>query len=137
PGLRKKAIAGKHNGQLIDLRTPIDADGPIEIITSGSEEALEIMRHSTAHLIAQAVKRLYPAVKLGVGPVIEHGFYYDMDLDHAITPEDIRIIEKEMKQIIIENIEITRKEVTRNEAKAFFANDQYKRELIDAIPADE
>nr|WP_144924013.1 threonine--tRNA ligase [Paenibacillus bovis] len=137
PGLRKKAIAGKHNGQLIDLRTPIDADGSIEIITSGSEEALEIMRHSTAHLMAQAVKRLYPDVKLGVGPVIEHGFYYDMDLDHAITPEDLPIIEKEMKKIINENIEITRKEVTRNEAKEFFANDQYKQELIDAIPADE
>ncbi|MBS4199935.1 threonine--tRNA ligase [Bacillus sp. FJAT-49732] len=137
PGLRKKALAGKVNGHLIDLKTPIHQDGSIEIITPESNEALEILRHSTAHLMAQAVRRLFPNVKLGVGPVIENGFYYDMDLEHSITPEDLPLIEKEMKKIINENIEVIRKEVSREEAKQMFAHDEYKQELIDAIPADE
>ncbi|MBS4194959.1 threonine--tRNA ligase [Lederbergia citri] len=137
PGLRKKALAGKINDQFIDLKTPIGKDGSIEIITPESDGALEILRHSTAHLMAQAVKRLFPDVKLGVGPVIENGFYYDMDLEHSITPEDLPLIEKEMKKIINENIEVVRKEVSRNEAKQMFAHDEYKQELIDAIPADE
>lgn len=119
-GLRKSAIAGKLNGRLLDLRTPIQENGSIEIVTAGSEEALEILRHSTAHLMAQAVSRLYPGVKLGVGPVIEGGFYYDMDLDHSLTPEDLPKIEKEMKKIISENLEIVRKEVERDEAKKLF-----------------
>ena len=137
PSLKKKALAGKLNGKLIDLRTPIQEDGSIEIITPDHEEALEILRHSTAHLMAQAVKRLFPDVKFGVGPVIENGFYYDMDLEHAITPEDLPIIEKEMRKIIQENIEIIRREVTREEAKEIFAHDEYKLELIDAIPEGE
>ncbi|MCJ7839763.1 threonine--tRNA ligase [Lederbergia sp. NSJ-179] len=137
PSLKKKALAGKWNGTVIDLKTPIEEDGTIEIITPGSPEALEILRHSTAHLMAQAVKRLYPDAKFGVGPVIEDGFYYDMDLEHAITPDDLPVIEKEMKKIISENIEIIRKEVSRAEAKEIFANDEYKLELIDAIPEDE
>ncbi|KRG14509.1 threonine--tRNA ligase [Lederbergia galactosidilytica] len=137
PSLRKKALAGKLNGKLIDFKTPIDIDGTIEIITQESPEALEILRHSTAHLMAQAVKRLYPDAKFGVGPVIEDGFYYDMDLEHAISPDDLPVIEKEMKKIISENIEVVRKEVSRKEAKQIFANDEYKLELIDAIPEDE
>lgn len=137
PSLKKKALAGKLNGKLIDFKTPIEEDGSIEIITPESEDALEILRHSTAHLMAQAVKRLYPDAKFGVGPVIEDGFYYDMDLDHAISPEDLPVIEKEMKKIISENIEVVRKEVSREEAKQIFANDEYKLELIDAIPEDE
>ncbi|MFS0647053.1 threonine--tRNA ligase [Siminovitchia sp. 179-K 8D1 HS] len=137
PGLKKNAIAGKLNGHLIDLRTPIEENGDIEIVTSGSEEALEILRHSTAHLMAQAISRLYPGVKLGVGPVIEDGFYYDMDLAHSLTPEDLPKIEKEMKKIVSENLEIVRKEVARDEAKKLFAHDEYKLELIDAIPEDE
>lgn len=136
-GLRKSAIAGKLNGRLLDLRTPIEENGSIEIVTAGSEEALEILRHSTAHLMAQAVSRLYPGVKLGVGPVIEGGFYYDMDLDHSLTPEDLPKIEKEMKKIISENLEIVRKEVDRDEAKKLFSHDSYKLELIDAIPEEE
>lgn len=137
PGLRKNAYAGKLNEQFIDLRTPIEEDGAIAIITAKDEDALEIMRHSTAHLMAQAVKRLWPDAKFGVGPVIEGGFYYDLDSEHAITPEDLLAIEKEMKKIINENIEITRKVVTRDEAKEIFADDPYKQELIDAIPEDE
>ena len=116
PGLRKKALAGKLDNQLVDLKAPLQQDGAIAIITQGSDEALEILRHSTAHLIAQAVKRLFKDVKLGVGPVIENGFYYDIDSPEAITAEDLPAIEKEMKKIINENIEIIRKDVSRAEA---------------------
>ncbi len=139
PGLKKKAIAGKLNGQMYDLRRLIEEDGAIEIITQDSAEALEILRHSSAHLMAQAIKRLYKNVKLGVGPVIEGGFYYDIDLEESLTPEDLPLIEKEMKKIINENIEIIRKEVSRDEAIQLFKelDDEYKLELIEAIPADE
>lgn len=137
PGLRKKAVAGKLNGQLIDLTRPIETDGEIEIVTPGSEEALEVLRHSTAHLMAQALKRLYGDVCFGVGPVIEGGFYYDFDMEESISSDDFEKIEKTMKQIVNENYPIERKVVTRNEAKAFFSDDPYKQELIDAIPEDE
>lgn len=139
PGLKKKAIAGKLNGQLIDLRRPIHEDGSIEIVTQDSPEALEVLRHSTAHLMAQAVKRLYPGVKLGVGPVIEGGFYYDMDLEVSLTPDDLPKIEKEMAKIVNENLEIVRKEVSRAEAVQLYKEigDEYKLELIEAIPDEE
>ncbi|MGG0483248.1 threonine--tRNA ligase [Priestia aryabhattai] len=141
PGLKKKALAGKVNGELLDLRTPIEQDGSLEIITQDAPEALEIMRHSTAHLMAQAIKRLYKDVKvqLGVGPVIENGFYYDIDMEESITPEDLGRIEKEMKKIVNSNIEIERKEVSREEAIQLFkeVGDELKLELIDAIPAGE
>ncbi|MBY0099044.1 threonine--tRNA ligase [Mesobacillus maritimus] len=139
PGLKKKAIAGKVNGEMYDLRRPIETDGPIEIITPDRDEALEVLRHSTAHLMAQAIKRLYKNVKLGVGPVIDGGFYYDMDLEESLTPEDLPLIEKEMKKIINENIEIVRNEVSRDEAIQRYKEigDEYKLELIEAIPADE
>lgn len=137
PGLRKKAVAGKLNGQLIDLTRPIESDGDIEIVTPGSDEALEVLRHSTAHLMAQALKRLYGEVHFGVGPVIEGGFYYDFDMEESISSDDFEKIEKTMKQIANENYPIERKVVSRNEAKAFFSDDPYKQELIDAIPEDE
>ncbi|HEH1369745.1 TPA: threonine--tRNA ligase [Staphylococcus aureus] len=137
PGLRKKAVAGKFNGQLVDLTKPLETDGSIEIVTSGSEEALEVLRHSTAHLMAHAIKRLYGNVKFGVGPVIEGGFYYDFDIDQNISSDDFEQIEKTMKQIVNENMKIERKVVSRDEAKELFSNDEYKLELIDAIPEDE
>lgn len=137
PGLRKKAVAGKFNGQMVDLTRPLEEDGSIEIVTPGSEEALEVLRHSTAHLMAQALKRLYGDVKFGVGPVIEGGFYYDFDTDAKISSDDFPEIEKTMKQIVNENHKIERKVVSRNEAKDFFKDDPYKQELIDAIPEDE
>ncbi|MCW1928489.1 threonine--tRNA ligase [Bhargavaea beijingensis] len=139
PGLRKKALAGKISGQLIDFRTPITKDGEIEIITPDSPEALEILRHSTAHVLAQAVKRLFKNVKLGIGPVIENGFYYDFDSPEPIRAEDFPAIEKEMKKIINENLEIVRKEVTREEARKTYEEigDEYKLELLDAIPEGE
>ncbi|HDF0941751.1 threonine--tRNA ligase [Staphylococcus aureus] len=137
PGLRKKAVAGKFNGQLVDLTKPLETDGSIEIVTPGSEEALEVLRHSTAHLMAHAIKRLYGNVKFGVGPVIEGGFYYDFDIDQNISSDDFEQIEKTMKQIVNENMKIERKMVSRDEAKELFSNDEYKLELIDAIPEDE
>jgi len=139
PGLRKKALAGKVNGKLLDLKTPIEEDGAIEIVTPDHEDALDILRHSTAHLTAQAVKRLFPGAKLGIGPVIEGGFYYDIDSPTPITAEDLPKIEKEMKKIISENLEIIRKNVTREEARRIYEEigDEYKLELLDAIPEGE
>ena len=137
PGLRKKAVAGKFNSQLVDLTRPLEQDGAIEIITPGSEEALEVLRHSTAHLMAQALKRLYGDVKFGVGPVIEGGFYYDFDMDDKVSSDDFDKIEKTMKQIVNENHKIVREVVSKEEAKDFFKDDPYKLELIDAIPDDE
>ncbi len=139
PSLKKRAYAGKLNDELIDLRMPIEESGTIQILTDKDPESLEIMRHSTAHLMAQAIKRLYKNVKLGVGPVIENGFYYDIDLEEKITPEDLPKIEKEMKKIVSENLEIRRKVVSREEAIRMYEEigDEYKLELINDIPEDE
>ena len=137
PGLKKKALAGKFNGQMVDLKTRLETDGDIEIITPESKEGIEVLRHSTAHLMAQALKRLYGNVHFGVGPVIEEGFYYDFDTDHKVSSEDLADIEKTMRQIVAENIAIERRVVSRDEAKEVFKDDPYKQELIDAIPADE
>ncbi len=140
-GLKKKALAGKLNGTMFDLKRPIEEDGTIEIITQDQPEALEILRHSSAHTMAQAIKRVYKdvEVKLGVGPVIEGGFYYDIDMPVSITPEDLPVIEKEIKKIINENLPVIRKEVSRNEAIQIYkeVGDEYKLELIEAIPEDE
>ncbi|UTH10852.1 threonine--tRNA ligase [Macrococcoides canis] len=137
PGLKKKALAGKFNGQMVDLSTALETDGDIEIITPESPEGIEVLRHSTAHLMAQALKRMYGNVHFGVGPVIEEGFYYDVDTEHKISSEDLPEIEKTMRQIVGENIAIERRVVSREEAKQIFADDPYKQELIDAIPEDE
>jgi threonyl-tRNA synthetase len=139
PGLRRNALAGKLDGTLIDFKTPISTDGEIAIITPDSPEALEILRHSSAHVLAQAVKRLYKDAKFGVGPVIENGFYYDIDSSVPITADDLPEIEKEMKKIVNENIEIVRRDVSRSEAIELFKEigDEYKLELIEAIPEDE
>ncbi|MRH42899.1 threonine--tRNA ligase [Aquibacillus halophilus] len=139
PGLKKQALAIKLDGILYDLRRELTHNGEIEIVTNKSEDGIEIMRHSTAHLLAQAVKRLYGNVKLGVGPTIENGFYYDIDMEESITPEDLPRIEKEMQRIVDENLEITRKEVSRNDAIEMFKEigDHLKLELIDAIPEND
>ena len=139
PGLRRNALAGKLDGKLIDFKTPISTDGEIAIITPDSPEGLEILRHSSAHVLAQAVKRLFKDAKFGVGPVIENGFYYDIDSSVPITADDLPEIEKEMKKIVNENIEIVRRDVSRAEAIKLFTEigDEYKLELIEAIPEDE
>ena len=136
PGLRKSSLAVKLDGEFYDLKRPINEDASIDIITYRDQDGIDIMRHSTAHLMAQAIKRLYKDVQFGVGPVIEEGFYYDLDMEHAITPEDLPKIEKEMQRIIDENLIIERKEVSREEAKSMFRDigDELKIELIDDIP---
>ncbi|HDR8030193.1 MULTISPECIES: threonine--tRNA ligase [Bacillus] len=137
--LKKKAVAGKVNDGLYDLRRNIEENAEVEIITIDSNEGVEIARHSAAHILAQAVKRLYGDINLGVGPVIENGFYYDMDLPSSVNIEDLRKIEKEMKKIINENIKIERVEVSREEAAKLFQemNDRLKLELLEAIPSGE
>ncbi|PFB04322.1 threonine--tRNA ligase [Bacillus anthracis] len=140
PGLKKKAVAGKLNDEMIDLVTPIEEDGAVSIITLDSEDGLYILRHSTAHLLAQALKRLYKDVKveLGIGPVIENGFYYDIDMEEAVTVEDFKKIEKEMQKIVNENLEIVRHEVPRAEAIRRFEEigDELKLDLINDLPED-
>ena len=137
--LKKKAVAGKVNDGLYDLRRNIEENAEVEIITIDSNEGVEIARHSVAHILAQAVKRMYGDINLGVGPVIENGFYYDMDLPSSVNIEDLRKIEKEMKKIINENIKIERVEVSREEAAKLFQemNDRLKLELLEAIPSGE
>lgn len=135
--LAKATLAGKFQGQLVDHDRPLEADGTIEIITDKSPEALEIMRHSTAHLMAHALTRLYPGIHFGVGPAIESGFYYDTDKEVQLTEDDLPAVEKEMKKIISQNYPIVRREVSRAEALELFKHDPYKVELITDLPADE
>ncbi|PFR51346.1 threonine--tRNA ligase [Bacillus cereus] len=137
--LKKKAVAGKVNDRLYDLRRNIEENAEVEIITIDSNEGVEIARHSAAHILAQAVKRMYGNVNLGVGPVIENGFYYDIDLPSSVNVEDLRKIEIEMKNIIKENVKIERFEVSREEAAKLFQemNDRLKLELLEAIPDEE
>lgn len=136
-GLAKKAIAGSVNGTTYDLARPILTDAQIAIYDAHSEKGLEVIRHSTAHLLAQAVKRLYPDAHFGVGPVIENGFYYDIEMAHTLVPEDLLAIEREMKKIANDNLVIIRKEVARQEARQLFSDDPLKLELLEAIPSDE
>ncbi|ALS35824.1 threonyl-tRNA synthetase [Enterococcus rotai] len=136
--LAKKALAGKFNGTLIDLVRPIEEDGTIEIVTPDHEDALGILRHSSAHLMANALRRLFPKIKFGVGPAIDSGFYYDTDNgENQITAEDLPAIEAEMMKIVKENNPIVRKVVSKNEALELFADDPYKVELISELPEDE
>ncbi len=136
--LAKAAIAGKVDGVLVDTGFIIKQDAKVEIITEKSPEALEIVRHSTAHLMAQAVIRLFPGTKVSIGPAVEHGFYYDFDSEHKFNDEDLKKIEDEMKKIAQENHSFVRKDVTKEEAVKFFKEkgENYKVELIEAINAD-
>ncbi|GEK91435.1 threonine--tRNA ligase [Alkalibacterium kapii] len=135
--LEKKGLAAKWNGELIDYNRSLKNDGFLEIITPDHEDALSVLRHSAAHLMAQAVKRLYPDAKFGVGPAIENGFYYDTDTSDPITDEDLGKIENEMMAIVKENFPIIRKEISREDALERFKNDPYKIELINDLPEDE
>ncbi|WP_421385051.1 threonine--tRNA ligase [Bacillus salacetis] len=137
PGLKKKSAGGKVNGALYDLKRPLEEDAAIELFDISSNEGIEMMRHSSAHILAQAVRRLYGKVHLGVGPVIENGFYYDLDLDKNLSESELERIEKEMKKIISENHQIKREELSRKEAKELFASDPLKLELIEEIPEGE
>ena len=135
--LAKKSIVGSVNTTTTDLTRPIHVDAEISLYDASSKEGLGVLRHSTAHLLAQAVKRLYPDAKFGVGPVIENGFYYDIEMSHTLVPEDLQAIEREMKKIVSENHSVIRREISREEAMVIFARDHLKLELLEAIPEDE
>ncbi len=138
PSLRKKSLAGYVNGVLYDINRPIGNDSEIKLITVDDKEAYEILNHSTAHLLAHAVKRLYPKALFWVGPVVEEGFYYDIDLgEDSLNEEDLLKIENEMKQIVKENVKIERMELSKQEALDLFKNDPYKLDLIENLEASE
>nr|WP_260286639.1 threonine--tRNA ligase [Peribacillus sp. BBB004] len=137
--LRKKAVAGKLDKQLVDLSHKLNEDAVLSILTLDSDEGLQVLRHTAAHVLAQAVKRLYRNVELGMGPVVEDGFYYDFKLDHPLSPEDLQAIEKEMEHIISENLEIKRIEVTYEEAVKLFEGrgESFKLDIAKSIPNGE
>lgn len=137
-GLHKKAVAGMIDGKPVDLSTEVPDQAEVKILTLDDPEGLEVYRHSTAHLMAQAIKRLYPDVKLGIGPVIEDGFYYDIDLPVRLTPEDLPKIEAEMEKIVKEDLPIKRKVVSREEAIRIYEEigDHLKLEIIRDLPED-
>ncbi len=139
PRLAKDALAGKLDGKLVDLATAVRADAKIEIVTAKSPEALDLYRHSTAHLTANAVKRLFPTVQIGIGPAIENGYYYDFSPPRPFTPEDLVAIEAEMRKIVAENNSVERLEMPKDEAVRIFEGqkDALKVEIIRGIPDDK
>lgn len=138
-GLAKAAIAGKINDKLVDTSQLVETDATIRIITDRDEEGVEIIRHSTAHLLAHAVKTLFPSAQVTIGPVIENGFYYDFAHEQAFSSEDLEKIEAKMAELVKRNIPVSRREVSRDEAIKFFSDlgEKYKVDIISAIPADE
>jgi threonyl-tRNA synthetase len=136
PRLAKDALAGKLDGRLVDLATPVRSDAKVEIVTPKSPEALDLYRHSTAHLTANAVKRLFPTVQIGIGPAIENGYYYDFSPERPFTPDDLAAIEAEMRKIVAEDNAIERSEMSKDDAIRIFEgqNDPLKVEIIRGIP---
>lgn len=138
PGLYRDALAAKVDGELVDLNAPLPSHSEVEILTFASEEGRRVYRHSTSHILAQAVKHLYPQAKFAIGPAIENGFYYDFEVPENFTPQDLEQIEKEMLKIIQADYPFLREEVDREEALEYFARqgEQYKVELIEDLPPD-
>ena len=137
PSLAKKACVAKLDEVLVDLKTPLLKDSKLEIILFEDKEAIDVLNHSCAHLLAHAMKRLYPDTCFGVGPAIEEGFYYDFRVNSAIALEDLPKIEAEMKKIVKENISIQHYYLDKKEAKKKFASDKFKCELIDAVEDEQ
>jgi len=139
PGLAKAALAGRVNGELVDVSHTMDSDSELSIITGRDEDGLEIIRHSCAHLMANAVQNLFPEAQVTIGPVIENGFYYDFAYERPFTPEDLQAIEKEMQRLVKENVSVERSVMSRPEAVALFEDmgEKYKVEIIESIPGDE
>lgn len=138
-GLARAALAGKVNGKLVDLSSRIENDSDVTIVTEKDAEGLEVIRHSSAHLLAHAVKELFPEAQVTIGPVIEDGFYYDFSYKRPFTPEDLVAIEKRMAEISARNLKVERQVWDRSEAINFFKNqgEHYKAQIIEAIPGDE
>ncbi len=139
PGLAKAALAGKVDDRMVDLSHTIENDARVAIVTSRDEEALELIRHDAAHVMAQAVQELYPGTQVTIGPAIEDGFYYDFAREEPFTPEDLQRIEDRMREIVGRDLPIRREVLSRGEAKKTFAEigEHYKVEIIDAIPEGE
>ena len=139
PGLAKAALAGKVDGKLVDLSHTVDHDAQVAIVTARDEEALELIRHDAAHVMAQAVQELYPGTQVTIGPAIEDGFYYDFAREEPFTPEDLKKIEDRMREIVGRDLPIQREVWSREEAKRRFAEigEDYKVQIIDAIPEGE
>ena len=139
PSLAKAAIAAEVEGQLVDLSYLIDKDVKVRILTARDPEALAIVRHSTAHLLAHAVKQLFPSAQVTIGPVIDNGFYYDFALAHHFTPDDLQKIEKRMRELVKQDLPIQRTTLTREAAIELFRDlgEEYKAEIIAAIPEQE
>ena len=139
PGLAKAALGGKVDGKLVDASFVIANDAALEIVTDKHPDALDVLRHSTAHLLAQAVQRLFPGTQVTIGPVIDSGFFYDFAYERPFTPEDLPAIEAEMQKIVKEALPVTRSVKSRDEAVAFFKGigEHYKAEIIESIPASE
>ena len=137
--LLEAALAVKVDGRLMDLKAPLVNGAKVEIVTNKSAESLELVRHSTAHLLAHAVKRLYPNARVGIGPVIEDGFYYDFWVDKPFTPEDLPVIEAEMHKVSAEGIEVVREDLDRDAAVARFQamGEPLKVEVVSGIPAGD
>jgi threonyl-tRNA synthetase len=138
-GLAKATLAGRVNDVLVDASTLIDRDATLKIITAKDEDGVDVIRHSTAHLLAQAVKQLFPDAQVTIGPVIENGFYYDFAYQRPFTPDDLTAIEAKMQQLVAEDYAISRTVLGRDEAVKFFRDqgESYKAELIESIPADQ
>ncbi|MDO9160851.1 MAG: threonine--tRNA ligase [Methylococcaceae bacterium] len=138
-GLAKATLAGKINNILVDASTPIQEDATLQIITAKDAEGLDIIRHSTAHLLAQAVKQLFPDAQVTIGPVIENGFFYDFAYQRPFTPDDLEAIEARMQKLAAEDNVVNRSVLSRDEAVKFFSNlgETYKAEIIESIPANE
>ena len=139
PGLAKATLAGLVDGALVDASHQMQDDASLAVVTSKSDEALAILRHSTAHLLAQAVKQLFPAAQVTIGPVIDEGFYYDFAVERPFTFEDLDTIEVRMRELVEQGINIERSTLSRDAAVAFFRElgEDYKAEIIADIPADE
>ena len=133
PGLAKATVAGKVNGELVDAVDIIEHDADLQILTVKDEEGLEIVRHSCAHLLGHAIKQLYPDVKMAIGPVIDNGFYYDVDMEHSLTQEDIQQLEKRMLELAKTNYDVVKKTVSWQEARDAFVerHEPYKIEILD------
>jgi threonyl-tRNA synthetase len=139
PGLAKAALAGKVDGKVVDTGYTIAKDSPLSIITAKDPEGLEVIRHSTAHLLAYAVKELFPDAQVTIGPVIENGFFYDFSYKRPFTPEDLVAIEKRMTELAAKDEPVTRRVLPRDEAVEYFKSmgENYKAEIIASIPANE
>src|SRR3972149_1716010 len=138
-GLAKATLAGKVNGKLVDASYRIEKDAEVVIVTDRDPEGLSVIRHSNAHLLAQAVKILFPKAQVTIGPVVENGFYYDFAFERPFTLEDLAAIEKKMEELAAQDLPVTRTTMVREKAVTFFRNlgEEYKAQIIEDIPANE